>query len=105
MNLAWARQPEVGLPRPDVCLFLDISPQEAAKRGGFGEERYESNQMQTRVRELYAELQTSLEKDDFMRIDAGQSPEQVEQDIHEAVMRTFKLVDEQNLPLRRVESW
>ena len=32
MDLAWCRQPEVGLPRPDVCLFLDISAEEAAKR-------------------------------------------------------------------------
>src|SRR5277367_4036035 len=43
LSLQWAWQPEVGLPRPDICLFLGISTAEAAKRGGFGMERYETD--------------------------------------------------------------
>src|SRR5688500_2397654 len=26
LSLEWARHPEEGLPRPDICVFLDISP-------------------------------------------------------------------------------
>ncbi|TVY86163.1 Thymidylate kinase, partial [Lachnellula willkommii] len=33
LSLAWARQPEVGLPRPDRVVFLDLDPEAAAKRG------------------------------------------------------------------------
>ncbi|KAF1996475.1 P-loop containing nucleoside triphosphate hydrolase protein, partial [Amniculicola lignicola CBS 123094] len=39
LSLPWARHPDVGLPRPDLVLFLDISAEEAAKRGGYGEEK------------------------------------------------------------------
>src|ERR1700761_1730726 len=50
LDLAWARQPEEGLPRPDLCVFLDISAEAAANRGGFGGEKYEIPEMQVRVR-------------------------------------------------------
>ncbi|KAF2467802.1 P-loop containing nucleoside triphosphate hydrolase protein, partial [Lindgomyces ingoldianus] len=39
LDLTWARHPEEGLPRPDLCLFLDISAEDAAKRGGYGTEK------------------------------------------------------------------
>ncbi|KAF2025502.1 P-loop containing nucleoside triphosphate hydrolase protein, partial [Setomelanomma holmii] len=39
MSLEWCRQPDVGLPRPDLCIFLDISAEDAAKRGGYGSEK------------------------------------------------------------------
>jgi dTMP kinase len=105
LSLAWARDPEVGLPRPDVCLFLEISPEEAAKRGGFGTEKYEVKKMQDRVRELFAELQNAPEKGDFVRIDAGKSMEDVEEAVWKAAMDVFKTVDKANEPLRVVESW
>lgn len=105
LDLAWSRHPEVGLPRPDACLFLDISSQEAAKRGGYGEERYESDQMQTRVRELFSVLQQSPEKDDFIRIDAGHSLDEVESTVTKTVQAVFEKVDSENLPLRKVEPW
>ena len=39
MSFEWCKQPERGLPKPDLVCFLDVSPEEAAKRGGFGNER------------------------------------------------------------------
>ena len=38
LDLAWARAPDVGLPRPDLCLLLDVSMDEAMRRaeGGGG---------------------------------------------------------------------
>ncbi|KAK4196761.1 thymidylate kinase-domain-containing protein [Triangularia verruculosa] len=53
LPLSWARSPEVGLPRPDLVLFLDLDEQEAKKRGGWGGEVYEKAEMQRRVRELF----------------------------------------------------
>jgi dTMP kinase len=49
--------PETGLPRPDALLFMSLPAEEAERRGGFGEERYEESSMQARVRERYAQLQ------------------------------------------------
>ncbi|VBB74972.1 Putative thymidylate kinase [Podospora comata] len=53
LPLSWARSPEVGLPRPDLVLFLDLDELEAKKRGGWGGEVYEKAEMQRRVRELF----------------------------------------------------
>jgi len=51
--LPWARAPEVGLPRPDLVLFLDLDEEQAKQRGGWGGEVYERAEMQRRVRELF----------------------------------------------------
>lgn len=105
LTLQWARHPEVGLPRPDVCIFLKISTHKAAERGGYGGERYESTKMQDRVRELFEELKRSPEKDDFETIDAGQPMAEVADDVLNAVLKAFNRVDSANAPLRFVEPW
>ncbi|KAJ5362822.1 Thymidylate kinase [Penicillium brevicompactum] len=100
LSLEWAWQPEIGLPRPDVCLFLSISPEEAAKRGGFGAERYENEAMQTRVRELF---RTIFEKQqDVAIIDAGKSIEGVASEIQDAVTGYISRIDETS-SLRKLE--
>ncbi|KAI2695478.1 hypothetical protein DTO013E5_6050 [Penicillium roqueforti] len=100
LSLDWAWQPEIGLPRPDICLFLSISPEEAAKRGGFGAERYENEAMQTRVRELF---RTIFEKQqDVSIIDAGKSIDEVSREIQSAVAGCIARLDETGA-LRKLE--
>lgn len=101
LSLNWARHPEVGLPRPDGVIFLQISPDEAAKRGGYGDERYENKRHQDRVRELFGEMrQMPDEKDDFYVINADGSREEVAKAIWDSVHN----VDNQPaIPLRTVE--
>ncbi|KAK3372809.1 thymidylate kinase-domain-containing protein [Lasiosphaeria ovina] len=53
LSLTWARAPEIGLPRPDLVLFLDLDEAQARGRGGWGGEVYEKGEMQRRVRELF----------------------------------------------------
>ena len=79
LSLEWSRQPEIGLPRPDLCIFLDISPEEAAQRGGFGTERYETDEMQKKVRQLFYELRERVEHEEMVFVDAGASIKEVEQ--------------------------
>ena len=87
LSLQWAREPEIGLPRPDICLFLDISSEEQAKRGGFGNEKYETTAMQERVRELFYKLQVLPDGQDIKVIDAGGDVSRVQKDIMERVKR------------------
>lgn len=105
LSLEWARHPEVGLPRPDVCIFLNISAEEAAKRGGYGGERYEGKKMQDQVRELFGVFQQAPEKDDFVTIDAAKSVAEVADDVLDTVLAVFHRVDSTNAPLRSVEPW
>ncbi|KAF2769745.1 thymidylate kinase [Teratosphaeria nubilosa] len=103
LDLSWCRHPEVGLPRPDLCLFLDISAEKAAERGGFGMERYEKKEMQDRVRELFGQLrERDDEASDIVVVDAGRSIEDVEADIQAAVSR---IVGHEGSVLRKVQAW
>ncbi|KAF1935843.1 thymidylate kinase [Clathrospora elynae] len=105
MSLEWCRNPEVGLPRPDLCIFLDISAEDAAKRGGYGTEKYEKKEMQDRVRELFETLVQKKEGEDFVKIDAGASLEDVAAKVREQVDRCIERVAKGQLPLRTVEEW
>ena len=57
--MEWCKQADVGLPRPDKVLHLTLSSEAAAKRGGFGEERYEQTDMQKRVAANFDKLKES----------------------------------------------
>lgn len=72
LDYKYCRGPEVGLPRPDVIVFMDLDEGEAAKRGGFGEERYEVPEVQRRVREMFGVMRGD-ERDtgDWGVVDAG----------------------------------
>ena len=106
LSLEWARKPEVGLPRPDMVLFLDLEESQAKERGGWGGEVYEKAEIQKRVRDLFwglslgrvgeavagqdkdATLADAVEDRDFRQeeedlviIDASPSIEEVAQEI------------------------
>ncbi|CAI5775460.1 thymidylate kinase isoform X2 [Podarcis lilfordi] len=55
-SLEWCKQPDVGLPKPDLILFLQLSTSEAAKRGDFGNERYEYSSFQEKVLQRFYHL-------------------------------------------------
>lgn len=60
MNLEWCKHPDSGLPVPDVLLHLELAQEEAENRGGFGDERYEVSEFQTKVKAKFRELYASL---------------------------------------------
>ena len=106
MDLVWCRQPEVGLPRPDVALFLDLSSEAAAKRGGFGSERYEKQELQDRVRMLYQQMM--LRKDeaaDIVVVNAGKDIEAVQDEIVKVVSMVRKRLQNHPTGLRHVRQW
>jgi len=105
LTLEWCRHPEVGLPRPDLCLFLDISAADAAKRGGYGTEKYEKKEMQDRVRELFGTMMGRGESEEFVRVDAGKTIDEVAARIREEVDRCVERVAETQAPLRTVGEW
>jgi dTMP kinase len=73
----WCRAPDIGLPTPDLTLFLDISPEKAKERGGYGEERYETEGMQRRVRAAFDRISQEMNRSSepahggWITIDAG----------------------------------
>ena len=56
LDLDWCKAPERGLLLPDAVLYLDMPIEAAKTRGGFGEERYETTELQERVRDNFRKL-------------------------------------------------
>lgn len=119
LDLNWCKQPETGLPAPDAIFYLDISVEEAKRRGGYGEERYEKEDMQRRVRENYLKLkaqdEAALNTENSLAanvpkpigvpalaprwciIDANRSPSDIFQEINSLTKRVIS--DAQSKPL------
>lgn len=104
LNLQWAREPEVGLPRPDICIFLNLAPEVAMTRGGFGSEKYETSEMQNKVRELFYELLKRPDGEDMVLIDAGRSLDDVQRDMRGLTEKVLQGKGMQK-PLRTISRW
>jgi len=83
----WLRAPDIGLPSPDLTLFLDISPEKAKQRGGYGTERYEKEEMQAKVRAVFQRLGAEMKEShrEWVVLDAGREVDIVAQDVWELV--------------------
>lgn len=101
LGLPWARAPEVGLPRPDAVVFLDLDEDAAKRRGGFGEERYETEEMQREVRRLFWGLENGEvdaiafdeEAEDLVVVDAGGNVDEVAEEIWGVVRPKIEAVE------------
>ncbi|KAL9152605.1 hypothetical protein ABFS82_11G134900 [Erythranthe guttata] len=82
LDVEWCKAPEAGLLAPDLVLYLDISPEKAAERGGYGDERYEKLEFQQRVAQSYRTLYDATWK----IVDATRSMEDVEEQLKQIVM-------------------
>ncbi|XP_023234781.1 thymidylate kinase-like [Centruroides sculpturatus] len=56
LDVNWCKQPEIGLPSPDLVIFLDILPHKVFERCEFGKERYENLELQMKARENFLSL-------------------------------------------------
>ena len=89
MSLEWCKKSDVGLPRPDLVLFLDLSQEEAQRRAQFGEERYEKEEFQ---RKVYANYHL-LKDETWKVIDADRTIEELQEVLREQVLITIDAVE------------
>ncbi|XP_026201745.1 thymidylate kinase [Anabas testudineus] len=94
--LDWCKNPDVGLPKPDLVMFLQLSAAEAALRGQFGEERYETSVFQRAVQQKFEQLMKDPSVN-WQMIDASQSVEDVHKQIATHSLNAINTA--QNLPL------
>ncbi|KAK2835978.1 hypothetical protein Q5P01_016462 [Channa striata] len=95
-SLDWCKKTDEGLPKPDLVMFLQLSPAEAALRGQFGEERYETNVFQRAVQQKFEQLIKDPSVN-WQVIDASKSVEDVHKDIKTHSINAINIA--QNLPL------
>lgn len=79
LDLSWCAAPDVGMPLPDITLFLDLDEAEATKRAAYGEERYEKRVFQRQVRHSFGDVALLMQRAGarWERIDAGATPDDV----------------------------
>ncbi|TDH08310.1 hypothetical protein EPR50_G00096410 [Perca flavescens] len=94
--LDWCMKPDVGLPKPDLVMFLQLSPAEAALRGQFGEERYETSVFQKAVQQKFEQLMKDPSVN-WQVIDASQSVEDVHENIRTQSLNTINTAHNQQL--------
>lgn len=87
------RPTERGLPKPDLVIFLELDPEKAIDRSGYGEELYENVEFQRRVQRQFYALSESesgsepgsepgSEEESWVMIDASASV----QDVHAQIL-------------------
>ncbi|XP_076846505.1 thymidylate kinase-like [Brachyhypopomus gauderio] len=79
-SLEWCMQPDMGLPKPDLVIFMQVNPAAAAQRGEFGAERYETSAFQLQVQENFEQLREDPSVN-WKIIDADGSIEEVHTNI------------------------
>ncbi|KAI9136258.1 thymidylate kinase-domain-containing protein [Paraphysoderma sedebokerense] len=102
LPLSWCISPDIGLPKPDLTVYLDIPINDTMTRGGFGEERYEKLEFQEKVRNVFMDLK----EDGWMVIDARKSIDDIHrtiidrtnQTINDVALRPIGVLWEDRLP-------
>jgi dTMP kinase len=56
LDFNWCVKADIGIPKPDIVFFLEIQPEDAAKRDGYGEELYENVNFQKLVQNSFNKL-------------------------------------------------
>ncbi|XP_053984012.1 thymidylate kinase [Hylaeus volcanicus] len=67
-SLTWCKEPDKGLPRPDMVILLKVSQESQCMRSNWGEERFENIKIQQCVAENYEKLKDKT----WYTIDANQ---------------------------------
>lgn len=81
LDFYWCKGADKGLPQPDLIIFLDLEPTVFQNRTSFGVERYEKYEFQSKVRQIYFQLQDEK----WMLINATQNVKVIEKEIREKV--------------------
>jgi len=95
IDVEWCKNPDRGLPRPDVVVYMKLSIEDAAKRGEYGQERYENVQFQRKVQSIFEE---HLKEPGWVVLDARKSVDHLHDEIRRLAVDVIARA--QTTPLR-----
>ena len=88
-DLKWCCAPEIGLPAPDLILFMDLSVEISADRLSFGREIYETISFQKKVRDTYQRICGA----DWRIINSSNSIEKIHDECMRSIHNSLCVVD------------
>lgn len=90
LSLDWCKNTEIGLPKPDLVIYLELDCETQYKRDGFGDERFETKELQELIRRQYEKVIASS-SEPWLRVEVdNKSPEQVLSEIIIPVRRCLE---------------
>lgn len=97
LNRLWCCSCDAGLPQPDLVLYLHLNTDQAMERGGFGQERYEKEHFQNRVRHNFS----LLTQDYWLTVPAEKkSVDQLQEELMQYVRKVMETAKDQ--PLKKL---
>jgi dTMP kinase len=97
LDLEWCKAADRGELRPDLVVYLDLPPEAASLRAGYGVELYEHVDFQRIITSKYALMSSDYE---WAVVDARGQEELVQARIYEHVLRAVTRIKDGNTPLR-----
>ncbi|GAB4823974.1 hypothetical protein N2152v2_011020 [Parachlorella kessleri] len=98
LDRTWCMAPDTALPAPDAVFFLDLTVEQAAARGGYGEERYEEAHFQQEVLKQFH----AMAADSWYTVDASQPIDAVQQQLRQQAAAVIERCKQGGQPLRQL---
>ncbi|SCV69409.1 BQ2448_2429 [Microbotryum intermedium] len=98
LSYDWCLSPDVGLPAPDLVLFFNVSAEVQHQRGGFGQERYETTEIQKNVRAMFEKIGLDV-GDSWEIVDADRGLDEVGDEV---LARARRVIDSELGPVREL---
>ena len=89
LDLEWCKVPEKGLLKPDLVVYLSLTEEAMTRRGGFGDERYETSELQRKVNAVFQKL---IEEPLWQVINADKTEDKLSDELKELVERKINEV-------------
>jgi dTMP kinase len=97
LDMNWCLGPEAGLLEPDIVIYMNLPLAGAAKRSGFGKERYETKEMQSGVKSAFQALMKK--RSSWVVVDGSPSIEEVGEEVIEIALNTIKFCHDQPIKI------
>lgn len=94
LNFDWCKSPENGLPKPDLVVYLTMSSEAMARRGGFGAERYETSEIQQNVKKMF---ELMIEEPLWRVVNADKSEEALCDELEELIVRKINSITDDTI--------
>ncbi|CAG9799564.1 unnamed protein product [Chironomus riparius] len=94
LDFDWCKAPEKGLLKPDMVIYLTLTTEAMARRGNFGEERYETSEIQKNVKKMYERM---IETPLWRVVDADKTEDELADELEKLILT--KIDDTGDKPL------
>lgn len=89
VSMEWASQSDIGLPAPDVVLYMLMDTKKLAERQGYGDEIFDKIEFQEAVVSAYSVIRANS-YEHWYKVDADDTIENIHQRIRDHVLSIIK---------------